>query len=344
VDSRRRRILESVLGLFPTSAPPVTRVGIELECFVEPGAGHHFGWDDHLASQERVRRGLLSRTPTVASLDLEPGGQWELRSVSLDGPEGLRTFARDARRIEESLRDEGCRVAFQGIRPGGTTGRVISPDRRARLLREYLERRSRAAAEMMADTAACQLTLDPTPWTDVMELSRAVVRSRDELERRWNPRRPGPSRRAIWEQVDPERCLPPRGMVEGTWSDEACLDHVLSRPSIVVAAADGRLVPFEGNFYDAVAAFPLGDDLAAPFARFMKHIYYPVKPRIMPELRLLDSREPERLAELEHLLAGLGLPGWRSGAPRRITRDDEPADLGQAVMERMCMKTSLMNG
>ena len=64
----------------------------------------------------------------------------------------------------------------------------------------------------------------------------------------------------------------------------------------------------------------------------------------MPELRLLDSREPERLAELEHLLAGLGLPGWRSGAPRRITRDDEPADLGQAVMERMCMKTSLMNG
>lgn len=305
-----------MLGLFPTSAPAVTRVGIELECFVEPVAGHRFGWDDHLALQERLRRGRLCSTPTVASLDLEPGGQWELRSVALDGPEELWTFARDARRIEESLRDEGCRVAFQGIRPGGTTGRVISPDRRACVLREHLQRRGRAAAEMMADTAACQLTLDPMPWTAVMELLRAVVRARDELERRWNPRRPGPSRRAIWDQVDPERCVPPRGMVEGTWSDEACLDHILSRPSIVAAAADGRLIPFEGSFYAAVAAFPLGDDLPACFARFMKQIYYPVKPRIMPELRLLDSREPERLAELEHLLTGLGLPGWRSGARR----------------------------
>jgi gamma-glutamylcysteine synthetase len=320
--SRRSRILEAVLALFPASAPPVTRVGIELECFVGPAAGGRCGWDDHLASQERLRRGLLSRTPTVDSLGLEPGGQWELRSVPVDGPEGLRAFARDARRIEESLRDEGCRVAFQGIRPGGTTGRVISPDRRAHLLREYLQRRSRAAAEMMADTAACQLTLDPTRWTDVLELLRAVVRLRDELERRWNPWRPGPSRRGIWAQVDPERCVPPRGMIEGTWSDEACLDHVLSRPSIVVAAADGRLLPFEGDFYDAVAALPVGDDLAACFGRFMKHIYYPVKPRVMPELRLLDSREPKRLAELEHLLAGLGLPGWCSGARMQLRKID----------------------
>jgi len=316
MDSRRRRILESVLALFPASAAPVTRVGIELECFVDPAAGGRFGWNDHLAWQGRLRRGLLCRMPTVASLDLEPGGQWELRSVALDGPEGLRAFARDARRIEEWLRDEDCRVAFQGIRPGGTAGRVISPDRRARVLREYLQRRSRAAAEMMADTAACQLTMDPTPWTDVLELLRAVVRSRDELERHWNPWRPGPSRRGIWAQVDLERCVPPRGMIEGTWSDEACLDHVLSRPSIAVAAADGRLIPFAGSFYDAVAPLPVGDDLAARFARFMKHIYYPVKPRVMPELRLLDSREPERLAELEHLLSGLGLPGWCSGARR----------------------------
>ena len=131
MDSRRRQILESVLALFPRSSPPVTRVGIELECFVDPAAGGRYGWDDHLALQERLRRGLPSRTPTVHSLGLEPGGQWELRSVALDGAEGLRAFARDARRIEESLRDEGCRVAFQGIRPGGTTGRVISPDRRA---------------------------------------------------------------------------------------------------------------------------------------------------------------------------------------------------------------------
>src|SRR5436190_10501370 len=316
MDSRRRQILESVLALFPRSSPPVTRVGIELECFVDPAAGGRYGWDDHLALQERLRRGLPSRTPTVNSLGLEPGGQWELRSVALDGAEGLRAFARDARRIEESLRDEGCQVAFQGIRPGGTTGRVISPDRRAHLLQDYLQQRSRSAAEMMADSAACQLTLDPTPWTDALELLRTVVRLRDDLERRWNPWPSGPSRREIWAQVDPERCVPPRGMIEGTWSDEACLDHVLSRPSIVAAAADGRLVPFEGSFYDAVAALPVGDDLAACFGRFMKHIYYPVKPRVMPELRLLDSREPERLAELEHLLAGLGLPGWRSGSRR----------------------------
>ena len=72
----------------------------------------------------------------------------------------------------------------------------------------------------------------------------------------------------------------------------------------------------EGSFYDAVAGLPVGDDLAACFGRFMKHIYYPVKPRVMPELWLLDSREPERLAELEHLLAGLGLPGWCSSAQR----------------------------
>jgi gamma-glutamylcysteine synthetase len=318
MDSRRRRILESVLALFPASAPPVTRVGIELECFVDPTVGGRFGWDHHLAMQERLRRGLLSRTPTAASLDLEPGGQWELRSVALDGPEGLRAFARDARRIEEWLRDQDCRVAFQGIRPGGTAGRVISPDRRARLLLEYLQRRSRAAAAMMADTAACQLTLDPMPWTDALELLRAVVRSRDELERRWNAWRPGPSRRGIWANVDPERCVPPRGMIEGTWSDEACLDHILSRPSIAVAAADGRLMPFEGSFYDAVAGLPIGDDLATCFGRFMKHIYYPVKPRVMPELRLLDSREPERLAELEHLLAVLGLPSWCSGARRPV--------------------------
>jgi gamma-glutamylcysteine synthetase len=318
VDRLRQRILEAVLALYPSSAPRATRIGIELECFVEPAGGGAFAWDEHLRRQQRVLARLASQAPTVASLGLEPGGQWELRSVSLDGYPALCAFARDDARIEDLLRGGDCRVAFQGVRPGGPTGRVISPEPRTLLLREYLDRRSEAAAAMMADTAACQLTLDPLPFADVLQVLRRVARGQAVLQRRWNPSGPPPSRRSIWRRVDPARCIPPPGMIDGSWSDEACLDHILSLPCIVVAAAGGRYVPFTGSFYDAVAAFPVPREIAVRFARFMKHIYYPVKPRVMAELRPLDSRPPARLPELHRLLADLALPGWRS-SPQAAT-------------------------
>jgi gamma-glutamylcysteine synthetase len=309
VPEARRRTLEAVLRLYPTVAPSRTRVGIELECFVEGAEGQALTWSEHLRRQDHLWRPMDGRASTVASLALEPGGQWEMRSVPLEGPAGLRAFARDVARVEELLRDQGCRVCFQGVRPGGPRATVISPEPRTALLRAYLERRSVAAAEMMADTAACQLTLDPLPLADTLRLLRAVVSTEGELQRRWNAAARQPSRRGIWGRVDPERCVPPRGMIDGTWSDEACLDHILSLPCIVVQRADGRLVPFEGSFYEAMSAFP-GGDIADRFGRFMKHVYYAVKPRILAELRPLDSRPPDELPELAGLLAELSLPGW----------------------------------
>ena len=317
MDRVRQRIRERVLALYPAVAPAWSQVGFEIECFVTDVLRPERSWGWHVEQQRRIRAEILPATPTIAGLDLEPGAQWELQSVPLGGLDAVRQLADDVTTVAGALRSAGCEVHFTGLRPEGARERLVSPEHRHALLHRYLVSRGRHACAMMADTASMQITLDPHPFSWTLDLLRRVTRA-GAFDTCWNPRIPGLSRAGVWREVDPERTIPPAGLTSGQWSDEACLDALLRLPSICARVDAGTSVAWVGDFYEWVDVHSHAlDDFERHYLAFLKQIYWPVKPRMKPEIRVLDSRPPAGFAGAIDFLASVGVA--LDAEPVRIT-------------------------
>ena len=159
--------LEGVLALFPASAAPVPRVGIELECFVDPAAGGRFGWDDHRAFQERLL-GSLRADPHYAAhaatdavvRNRQLVRAWDALSLGL-------CMGLSAERRFEGVPAAGSPVILTVTPTAGDATRVrVSPwPFRASELTLVVE--GRRLQGSFDDEAAMRAALREAPWTTI---------------------------------------------------------------------------------------------------------------------------------------------------------------------------------
>lgn len=262
---------EELAHFFKDQATPRRdwRTGVEWELFgVDPETGaampysgprgveatlrylsEHFGWAVH---REQDRLIALDRDGHVVGL--EPGGQLELAAAPCRTLGALAdALARFCGELAEAGQALGIAWISVGIHPTAQRRDLEwVPKTRYRIMRERFERTGALGLDMMALTAAVQVSLDYESERDAIEklslalratlpASAAFAHSGFEQGR---PNGFAARRVLIWGGTDPARC----GFLGAFWRGEgsfaAYLQFVLDMPMLFVVR-EGRWIPVE---------------------------------------------------------------------------------------------------
>ncbi|ROO83244.1 glutamate--cysteine ligase [Actinocorallia herbida] len=271
-------VYEYVHGVCFKKGPPGT-VGAETEWFVRDPARP-------LAPVpvERLRQAMAAPLPGGSRVTFEPGGQLELSSAPMAGPEAAcAVLAADL--AETRRRLPGLALVGLGVDPDRPS-RLQVHDPRYRAMSAYF-----GDLTMMCSTASVQVCLD-------------IGRDAAEAARRWRlahllgpvlvaafansplyrGRRTGhlSTRQAVWSRLDRSRTTAPVGAVPET----AWAEYALDARVMVIRRDDGWLGDPGLTFRQWIhAGSPSADDLRY----HLTTLFPPVRPQGWLELRMIDE-------------------------------------------------------
>ncbi|GAB2809960.1 ergothioneine biosynthesis glutamate--cysteine ligase EgtA [Actinocorallia aurea] len=271
-------VYEYVHGVCFKKGPPGT-VGAETEWFVRERARP-------LAPVpvERLRQAMAAPLPAGSKVTFEPGGQLELSSAPMDGPEAA-CAALAADLAETRRRLPGLELVGMGVDPDRPS-RLQVHDARYRAMSDYF-----GDITMMCSTASVQVCLD-------------IGGDAAEAARRWRlahllgpvlvaafanspllgGRRTGyaSTRQAVWAGLDRCRTSAPVGAVPET----AWAEYALDARVMLIRREDGWLGDPGLTFRQWIhEGSPTADDLRY----HLTTLFPPVRPQGWLELRMIDE-------------------------------------------------------
>ncbi|MDX6738952.1 ergothioneine biosynthesis glutamate--cysteine ligase EgtA [Actinocorallia sp. A-T 12471] len=271
-------VYEHVHGVCFKKGPPGT-VGAETEWFVREK-----GRPLAHVPVARLRAAMAEPLPGGSRVTFEPGGQLELSSVPMDGPEGAcAVLAADL--AETRRRLPGLELLGMGVDPE-RPARLQVRDERYRTMSRYFD-----DLTMMCSTASVQVCLD-------------IGRDAAEAARRWrlahllgpvlvaafanSPLRAGrrtghlSTRQAVWAGMDRSRTTAPVGDVPET----AWAEYALDARVMLIRRAEGWVenpgITFRQWIHEGG---PTADDLRY----HLTTLFPPVRPQGWLELRMIDE-------------------------------------------------------
>jgi len=305
-------------------------VGAELEWFAVDAA-------DPLVrpALDRVAGALAGvALPGGSLLSTEPGGQVELSSVPLVGPQAaVDALAADLAAVRQRLASVGVRLQGGGTDPHRPPQRLLDTPRYACMDAFFAaDGRDAGAAgrAMMCSTAAVQVSLDAglagdgvqsatARWQRAHAVGPALVAA-FACSPVLGGRRTGwrSTRQQIWSRIDPGRTRAPRpelGPVEAV-TEQALGARLLALRDAAGVCRPAPAVTFGDWVAGALATLPTEDDLAY----HLTTLFPPVRARGWYELRYLD---------------GLPDPLWQVavGVAAALLDDDRAADAAREACE-----------
>ena len=303
-------------------------VGAELEWFAVDEA-------DPLVrpALDRVAGALAGvALPGGSLLSTEPGGQVELSSIPLTGPQAaVDALAADLEVVRQRLAAVGVRLRGGGTDPDRPSRRLLDTPRYACMDAFFAADGGGAAAAgraMMCSTAAVQVSVDAglagdgvqsatARWQRAHAIGPALVAAfacSPVLGGRptgWRS-----TRQQIWSRIDPGRTRAPRpelGPVEAV-TEQALGARLLALRDAAGVCRPAPAVTFGDWVAGALATLPTEDDLAY----HLTTLFPPVRARGWYELRYLD---------------GLPDPLWQVavGVAAALLDDDRAADAARAA-------------
>ena len=283
-------------------------MGVELELLTYPTA------DPTLRPSAAQLQAIAEHTtlPGGGRITLEPGGQVEISSLPLPGPNAALVAAgADLAAVSTELRRAGLEPVARGLDPLRPPQRVLERPRYV-AMESFFDVEGFAGRTMMCSTASIQVNVDNGSVGTVAErwhLAHAVgpvlvatfAHSPVPGGGGCGPRS---ARQQVWSVMDPSRTAPVHGPIldgdtagSGRSPVEEWLRYALDARVMMIRVTPDRFVAIDGPLGSGLLTFAAwmerGHELGWPtlddFEYHLTTLFPPVRPRGWLELRMIDA-------------------------------------------------------